>query len=307
MLVLDAVSKRFGSTRAVDGVSLEVEHGQVLGLLGPNGAGKSTTMRLMVGYLEPDEGSVSLDGISVTDNPVAVRQQIGYLPENNPLYPDLLVSELLTSSARLKHLTESEIAASLASVVPAVGLAHVYNRPIRELSKGYRQRVGIALALIHQPKLLILDEPTEGLDPNQRTEIRSLLRDLAQDRTVIISTHVLQEVSALCDRIVIINHGKIVADGTEKSLSRSQAVVFQAELEGTDLPKLLKSQKAITVLSAKKVGKRMQFSLQASGKVSIPPILAELQHKHHFIIWSLQSAGTNLEAVFRAATEDTTA
>ena len=303
MLVLDRVTKRFGSTVAVDQLSLEIKTGQVLGLLGPNGAGKTTTMRLIVGFTNPELGTITLDGVSVTDEPQRVRQRIGYLPENNPLYPELLVSEMLASSAKMKQLSVDVLAQSLDFVVPAVGLTEVYHQPIGELSKGYRQRVGIALALLHQPDVLILDEPTEGLDPNQRADIRTLLRDLAKNKTVIISTHVMQEVSAICDRIVIINHGSIVADGTEKTLLKSVAGTIQAEIEGINLLALLKKESRLEILSHKSIGKRLVVELKSKSAGPAQVILAELQKQHPFVIWSLSTVGSDLEHLFKSVTE----
>lgn len=303
MLVLDGVTKKFGATVAVNQLFLEIKTGQVLGLLGPNGAGKTTTMRLIVGYLNPDAGLITFDGISVADNPHQVRQRIGYLPENNPLYPELLVSEMLASSARLKKMDSITLAKSLDFVIPAVGLEAVYQQPIRELSKGYKQRVGIALALLHEPDVLILDEPTEGLDPNQRTDIRLLLRKLAQNKTVIISTHVMQEVSAICDRIVIIHQGTIVADGTEKTLLKGIVGVIRVEVEGLDVKQLQKGLPQLEILSHKTLGKKLIVDLKAKTKEPVQITLAEFQRKHHFIIWSLGAVGSDLEHLFKAVTE----
>ena len=305
MLVLDGVTKRFGSKVAVNQLSLEIKTGQVLGLLGPNGAGKTTTMRLLVGYLSPDSGLITLNGVSVIENPNQVRSQIGYLPENNPLYSELLVSEMLASSAQLKQMSSASLAKSLDFVVPAVGLEEVYQQPIRELSKGYKQRVGIALALLHEPEVLILDEPTEGLDPNQRAEIRALLRRLAKDKTVIISTHVMQEVSAICDRIVIINHGMIVADGTEKTLlHKNNSGTIRAELEGKNVLSILKKESKLAVLTHKTVGKRLFVELQTKTKVPAQVILSEIQRKHQLVLWSLSSVGADLEQLFKTVTEE---
>ncbi len=305
MLVLDSVTKRFGSKVAVNQLSLEIKTGQVLGLLGPNGAGKTTTMRLIVGYLNPDSGSITLNGVSVVDHPEQVRQHIGYLPENNPLYSELLVSEMLASSAQLKQMNSAKLARSLDFVVPAVGLEEVYRQPIRELSKGYKQRVGIALALLHEPEVLILDEPTEGLDPNQRTEIRALLRRLAKDKTVIISTHVMQEVSAICDRIVIISHGSIVADGTEKTLlQRNNTGTIRAEIEGKNALSIIKKEPRVAVITHKTVGKRLFIEIESKTKVPAQVVLSEIQQKHQFVLWSLSSVGADLEHLFKTVTEE---
>jgi ABC-2 type transport system ATP-binding protein len=216
MIRVQNVSKAFGSVQAVSGLSFDVDQGEIVGLLGPNGAGKSTTMRMMTGYLSPDSGDVLLDDVSVVTNPIMVQQQIGYLPENNPLYPDMLVSDLLSYSAQLKNISPETKEEAIDFAVKSVSIEDVYYRPIRELSKGYKQRVGLSVALLHKPKILILDEPSEGLDPNQRTEIRSLITSLAKHHTIIMSTHVMQEVEAVCNRMVIISNGTLVADGDNR-------------------------------------------------------------------------------------------
>lgn len=308
MLELQSVSKSFGTTWAVNDVSLTIKAGQVVGLLGPNGAGKTTTMRLIAGFVYPDNGDVLLNGISVLSQPELAQAQIGYLPENNPLYPELTVAEMLASSARIKQLTGIKLRSSLDSVVPAVGLTSVYNTPIRELSKGYKQRVGIALALLHQPDLLILDEPTEGLDPNQRAEIRTLLRNLGKDRTVIMSTHVMQEVVAVCDRIVIINQGQVVADGTQESLLSAQQgkSVVSVELEGVGVLKTLRAHKQLRVGEVEQVSRqRVKLTLSSAQKAPVPPVISQLAAQHSWTIWALQNQSQDLEHVFQELTDHT--
>ena len=276
-----------------------------MGLLGPNGAGKTTTMRLVTGFLYPDSGDVIIDGQSVLEDPVSVQSQIGYLPENNPLYKDLLASEFLALAADLKSIPRDEISAATDFVVKAVGLADVYHRPIRELSKGYKQRLGIAIALLGNPKLLILDEPTEGLDPNQRREIRQLLKKLSKDHTVIISTHVMQEVEAFCTRVVVINKGKKVADGSVAELSRgaknekSRTVV----LEGKAISKSLKGLKDIKELDVQKLdSKKYTVRLVVAANKPIQPELSKLVAKNGWTIWSMIEEKQHLEDVFRDLT-----
>src|SRR5438094_15614 len=212
-LSLDTVSKRFGDVTAVDQVSFAVDRGQVVGFLGPNGAGKSTTMRLITQYYEPDTGTITLDGTPLAEAGRAAKRRIGYLPENNPLYPDMLVCDYLTFIADLRELDGSARDRAIDEAVTATSVETVFYRPIGELSKGFRQRVGLAQAILHRPDLLVLDEPTEGLDPNQRVEIRRLIAALGRDRTVMLSTHVLSEVRHMCSRLLVISRGKIVADG----------------------------------------------------------------------------------------------
>jgi ABC-2 type transport system ATP-binding protein len=218
LLSLQHVSKRFDSLVAVDDVSFTVDRGQVVGFLGPNGAGKSTTMRMITQYFEPDAGAILFDGVPLADAGREARRRIGFLPENNPLYGDMLVSEYLDFVARLRELTGEARARAVDDAVAATQVEAVYHRPIAELSKGYKQRVGLAAAILHKPDLLVLDEPTEGLDPNQRHEIRRLIGDLGRERTVILSTHVLGEVQDTCSRLLIVNRGRLAADGAVDEL-----------------------------------------------------------------------------------------
>ena len=217
MIQLTDVTKKFGEFTAIDDLTLTINDSEITGLLGPNGAGKTTTMRLITGYLFPDNGSVEIDGKDFQSHELELKHLIGYMPESNPLYKELLVCEMLELTLNIYGIDEGR-ADKISSVVEATNLAEVYYRPIDQLSKGFKQRVGLAQALITDPKILVLDEPTEGLDPNQRAEIRKLIRKLAESRVVIVSTHVMQEVEALCDRIVIINNGKVIADGNKKDI-----------------------------------------------------------------------------------------
>src|SRR5256885_14406029 len=211
LLSLEGVTKRFDGPAAVEAVSFTVGRGQVVGFLGPNGAGKSTTMRMITQYFEPDAGTILLDGMSLADAGREAKRRIGFLPENNPLYSEMLASEYLDFVARLRELTGIDARRAIDASVAATAIESVFNRPIGELSKGFKQRVGLAAAILHRPDLLVLDEPTEGLDPNQRVEIRRLIGDLGRERTVVLSTHVLPEVQFTCSRLLIINRGKIVA------------------------------------------------------------------------------------------------
>lgn len=210
-IVVDNVSKVFGSQRALNGVSLTLERSEVVGLLGPNGAGKSTLMRLITGFLPPTEGRIEVCGFDVMEAPLETKRRVGYLPERNPVHEDMYVREYLQFVAGVHGVKDKS--QRVASVIEEVGLTPEVHKQIGQLSKGYRQRVGLAQALIHDPEVLILDEPTSGLDPNQLVDIRALIRRLGQDRTVILSTHIMQEVEAMCDRVVLIRLGDIVADG----------------------------------------------------------------------------------------------
>jgi ABC-2 type transport system ATP-binding protein len=219
---IENLTKKFGGQRAVDNISFEVKTGEILGFLGPNGAGKTTTMRIITNYLAAAEGEVYIDGKSIKDNAEELKKHIGYLPENNPLYPDMPVIDYLEFVALLQGIPKEKITERIIEMVKICGINSEKHKKIGELSRGYRQRVGLAQAMIHDPDILILDEPTSGLDPNQIAEIRRLIRELGREKTVILCSHILPEVEATCDRILIINRGKIVADGTPENL-RKQA------------------------------------------------------------------------------------
>ena len=228
MISVKNLSKSFGRTVAVNDVSFDVAGGEVLGFLGPNGAGKTTTMRILTCYLTADQGEVTVAGHDIYREPVEVRRRIGYLPENNPLYLDLEVSEYLSFVGSIRNMPKGAIPGRLGEIVEICGLAQVKGRIIAELSKGFRQRVGLAQALIHDPDILVLDEPTVGLDPSQIIEIRDLIRNIGREKTVILSSHILPEVEATCQRVLIINEGKIVGQGTPGELaaqSRGSGIV----------------------------------------------------------------------------------
>jgi ABC-2 type transport system ATP-binding protein len=218
MIHIENLTKHFGNVRAVDGVSFDVARGEVVGLLGPNGAGKTTTMRIITGFFSADAGSVTIDGIPVATDAIATKRRIGYLPENAPLYTDMETSEYLEYVSDLNGLASRERTAAIREMVDVCGLAPVLGRRIGEMSKGFRQRTGLAAAMIHRPPILILDEPTSGLDPNQIVEIRSLIKEIGRERTVVLSTHILQEVEATCSRALIISAGKLAGQGTIEEL-----------------------------------------------------------------------------------------
>ena len=222
MIQAKGLTKSFGHTRAVDDVSFEIARGEVVGLLGPNGAGKTTTMRMLTTYLPPDSGDAIVVGHSILEDPLAVRRVIGYLPESSPLYPEMTIKPYLDYTASVRGMDRDERRRRVDEMVEVCDLGAVLDREIGQLSRGYRQRVGLAATLIHAPEFLILDEPTSGLDPNQIVEIRRLIREIAQDRTIILSTHILQEVEATCDRVIIIAEGAVKADSTAHDLTRVQ-------------------------------------------------------------------------------------
>ena len=217
------LTKSYGTAKAVDNISFEVHSGEILGFLGPNGAGKTTTMRMITCYLSPNGGSVSVEGRDIRSESFEVRKLVGYLPESNPLYLDMNVLEYLEYAAYLQGVARGDIRRRMKEMVDVCALGEMMHKDIGQLSKGYRQRVGLAAAMIHDPRVLILDEPTSGLDPNQIVEIRSLIRDLGKEKTVVLSTHILSEVNATCNRVVIINRGKIVADSSIEDLQRGMS------------------------------------------------------------------------------------
>ena len=230
-ITVSNLTKTYGSQKAIDNISFEVQTGEILGFLGPNGAGKSTTMKIITCFLRPTSGNVSLNGYSISDHSRAIRQRIGYLPENTPLYTDMTMVDYLKLSAELQRVPQDQIMHRVREMIDICGLGPERHKTIRELSKGYRQRVGLAQALIHDPEVLILDEPTTGLDPNQIVEIRSLIKEIGQKKTVMLSSHILKEVEATCDRILIINRGKLVADGTTEELKRRAKGADQVRIE----------------------------------------------------------------------------
>ena len=219
MLTIESLSKRFGALTAVDNLSFEVAPGEVLGFLGPNGAGKSTTMKMITGFLTPTAGKVTVNGVDVASDPVAAKAQIGYLPEGAPAYGDMTVRAFLRFVATVRGLDKATIDARVDEVVDVISLHSVIDQAIETLSKGYKRRVGLAQAIIHDPKILILDEPTDGLDPNQKHEVRKLIQSMAKDKIIVVSTHILEEVSAVCSRAMIIAQGRVVFDGTPDELA----------------------------------------------------------------------------------------
>lgn len=218
MIRIENLTKYYGNVRAVNGISFQVGEGEILGFLGPNGAGKSTTLKILTCFLTPTDGNIYIDNYNIYEHSREIRERIGYLPENNPLYLDMTVYDYLNLIGKLRGLSLKVFNRSLRNVIDRCGLTGVVSKPIHTLSKGYRQRVGLAQAILHDPKILILDEPTAGLDPNQIIEIRDLIIELGKEKTLILSSHILQEVQAVCNRIIIINKGDIVADGTMEDL-----------------------------------------------------------------------------------------
>jgi gliding motility-associated transport system ATP-binding protein len=305
LLSLERVTKRFDGITAVDEVSFAVDRGQVVGFLGPNGAGKSTTMRMITQIFEPDGGEIRLDGVPLGDAGREAKRRIGFLPENNPLYGEMLTGEYLDFMARLRELVGVERGRAIDEAVASTGIEPVFNRPIGELSKGYKQRVGLAAAILHRPDLLILDEPTEGLDPNQRVEIRHLIGHLGRERTVMLSTHVLPEVQHTCSRLLIINRGKLVADGSVDGLvSRATAGVrVDVEVAGQGVEKRLAALAGVRSVDAQETGDgRWRVQVLASGEVDLRPEIFEAAKSAGWTLYELHQEAGNLEDLFRQLT-----
>jgi ABC-2 type transport system ATP-binding protein len=306
-IVIEHVSKHYGQQKAVDDISFEVKTGEILGFLGPNGAGKTTTMKMITGYLNIEQGNIFIGNISMRDNPAACKKHIGYLPEHNPLYLDMPVIDYLEFCAALQGVDKNSIPSRVRKMVKVCGLNAEKHKKIGELSKGYRQRVGLAQAMIHDPKILILDEPTSGLDPNQIIEIRRLIRDLGSEKTVILSTHILPEVEATCDRILIINKGKIVANGTADTL-RKQAQgqeVLRVKIEDEQDPNLifLSLQQLPTVAMVDFASRdHFVFEVQSKPELSSRREIFNLCVKNNWTLTEMTPLETKLEDIFRNLT-----
>lgn len=297
---IEAVSKHYGTQKAVNNISFSLKPGEIVGFLGPNGAGKSTTMKMMTGYLQPDGGKITVSGISVQDQPLEVKKKIGYLPEANPLYYDMYVKEYLHFIAGV-HGLGKKTKERVNAVIAMTGLTPESHKKTGQLSKGYKQRVGLAAALIHDPEVLILDEPTSGLDPNQIIEIREVIRNLGQQKTILFSTHILQEVEALCERVIIINKGELVADAPLSDLKNTNGdeqrlrVNFGEPLEAEWLLRLPDT------LSAEKTDAHT-WLLTTSSPEKLRKQILELALQHNLNIVSLQSENGKLEDIFRELT-----
>jgi ABC-2 type transport system ATP-binding protein len=295
------LTKYYGQQKAVNDISFEINKGEIVGFLGPNGAGKSTTMKIATGYLPPSSGTVLVDGLDVSDQSLMVRKITGYLPEHNPLYLDMYVHEYLYFVGRVYGIPSERLKKRSSEIIELCGLTREQNKKIEELSKGYRQRVGIAQALIHDPAVLILDEPTSGLDPNQILEIRKLIKDISANKTVIFSTHILQEVQALCDRVVVINLGEIVADDTVDHLMRSQTkslaiiVEFSGDVNEEVLNKIPGIKKLERITSS-------SFRMEAHEGVDLRAEVFRFAADHALSLRGLKQEESSLEEIFRELT-----
>ncbi len=296
------LTRLYGEQKAIDEISFSVQRGEIVGFLGPNGAGKSTTMKILTGCLKPSAGQAFLNEIDVNEEPLRTKKMTGYLPESNPLYSDMYIREYLYFIADIHRLPEKK--KKISEVIERVGLLPEATKKIVQLSKGYKQRVGLAAALIHEPDILILDEPTTGLDPNQIVEIREVIRNYGKNRTVLFSSHILQEVEAICDRVIIINQGKIIADNNLGELRKEQKGKFikvaLKEMVTADGFRSLDQLKGI-----RKTGD-LEWELEALDPELLKKQLLALSLQNNWNIVSLQSENRSLEDIFRGLTKTTT-
>ncbi|MDO5784983.1 MAG: ATP-binding cassette domain-containing protein [Eubacteriales bacterium] len=302
MIQVSGLTRRYGAVAAVSALSFRVQEGEIVGFLGPNGAGKTTTMNMLTGCLRPTAGSVTLGGFDIETDADQARKMIGYLPENPPLYPDMTVEEYLGFVYQLKKCTMPRDT-HLEQVCTMAGLTDVRGRLIRNLSKGYRQRVGLAQALIGDPQVLILDEPTVGLDPKQIIEIREVIRSLGRQHTVILSSHILSEVQAVCDRVLVIDHGKIVADGTPSELSARMEGAEQLDMTIEGAPELvLPALRAVpgvaTAVVVTEDGKKSVYRITAESDADIRRAVFDALSQNHMAILSMQQVALSLEDIF---------
>lgn len=304
MIEVENVSKLFGNFRAVDGISFSIQTGEIVGLLGPNGAGKTTTMRMISGFLEPDSGTVKIDGLYVLKNPVETKRKIGYMPESAPMYSDMIVADYLKYIAEIENQNPAEKCRELAEVC---GLKEVMHKNIGELSRGNRQRVGLAHALMGNPEILILDEPTSGLDPNQVLEVRSLIKQIGKTHTVIISTHILSEVEMLCGRVIIISGGKKVADSPTEELrehfgnsSEVQICVSGASTEEAE--KIFRGVNGVSKIHSSLNDEKIEFRISVEKNIEVRPELAKACVQNGLELFEMQQKKNSLEDVFRSLT-----
>jgi len=308
MIKVDGLTKRYDRTVAVNNISFEVEKGQIVGFLGPNGAGKTTTMRILTCFLPPTAGTATVAGFDVLENPMEVKKRIGYLPETPPLYPEMEVAEYLTFVGRLKGISAADIARRVDEVAERCAVADVRNKLISKLSKGYRQRVGLAQAIIHNPDVLVLDEPTAGLDPKQIIETRELIKRLAGEHTIILSTHILPEVEHSCQRVVIINKGELVAtdsvDNLTARLRGSESVAVEVAPSGGPLDPALVQQRLEQVSGVSRVlpkeakDGRLAFEVESLQGCHIRPDLARAVVSAGWNLFELRAVGLSLEEIF---------
>ena len=299
-IIVKNVTKQYDNQLALNDVSLTIGKGEIVGLLGPNGAGKSTLMKIITCFIPPTKGTVSVEGFDIWEQSMEVRKHVGYLPEHNPLYLDMYVKEYLEFVAGIHHITGQEANKRIKEMIEMTGLGVEMHKKIGALSKGYRQRVGLAQAMIHNPSVLILDEPTSGLDPNQLIDIRRLIKDLGNEKTVLLSTHIMQEVEALCDKVIIINKGVVVANDNIENLTKESDNVLVVEFDGEVTLEMLKS---IVGLNQAKAIKDSHWILEPKADLDIRQDLMRWAINNNVIIKSMQREETSIEECFQRLTK----
>jgi ABC-2 type transport system ATP-binding protein len=298
MIDVTGLGKSYGPVQALQDVSFHVDAGEIIGLLGPNGAGKTTMMKILTGYLQPSSGTAVVDGLDVVANALEVQRRIGYLPENAPLYPELSVQGYLKMIADLRQIPADEQPGRLSDAIRATGLVDHRTRPIGQLSKGFRQRVGLAQAILHKPKLLILDEPTIGLDPTQIVEVRHLIQGLARQSTVLLSTHILSEVEAVCDRVIILLNGQVRADSRLADLEASSDVILLLQAGAPDVSPVLRTLYGVRSVQAAHTDDGVAYRVRSSGKADLRPPIYELARDKGWALKELRRDLRTLETVF---------
>jgi len=307
MVSIRKLSRYYGETCAVDKLSVDIPQGQILGLLGPNGAGKTTTLRILTGYLQPTSGTVLVDGLDVRENPLDIKKNIGYLPESSPIYPDMIVFDYLFFIAEMRGIEKKKQLGRIKELAKICSLTDVMHKTVGNLSKGYKQRVGLALALMSDPGILVLDEPTSGLDPNQIVEIRSIIKEIGKTKTIIFSTHILSEAEATCDRVIIINKGKLAADGTsdmlksDKSKNQLISLILQ-NAEQSDVEKVFNKLKQIIDIQITQSSDSM--SIQLTCNEDIRAELYKSIRKQNWILLEMKQEKKSLEHIFRELTKE---
>lgn len=309
MIEIKNLTKKFGTNTVLNDLNFSVKKGEILGFLGPNGAGKTTTMKIITSFWGATDGDIVIDGLSVSSHSLETRKKIGYLPETVPLYEDMKVYEYLKFVAEIRGIAREDVKKRIKEVVESCGLTKVIKRPIEELSKGYRQRVGLAQAIIHEPDILILDEPTTGLDPNQIVEIRDLIKKIGKEKTIIFSTHILSEVSATCDRVIIINNGKIVGEGSPSDLMQKAGTkeIIYAKIKGYKediLGKLKSMENVIDVEVKDKEGENIYgYEIEGKHGVDLREQLSTAVMNNGWSILEFNKKSVSLEDVFRELTK----
>ncbi|MCD4651730.1 MAG: ATP-binding cassette domain-containing protein [Candidatus Cloacimonetes bacterium] len=309
MIRLENLVKNYGQVHAVDNISFDVPEGQILGFLGPNGAGKSTTLKVLTCFLSPTNGNIIVDDkYNIYEHSREIRQMIGYLPENNPLYTDMTVYDFLAFIADMRSIPKQEFKQTLRRVISKTGIEEVISKRIDTLSKGYKQRVGLAQAIIHDPRILILDEPTTGLDPNQIIEIRELIQELGKDKTLIISSHILQEVQAVCDRIIIINKGKIVADGATEELKAAHRnkthLVLISDIPQAEIATLTQAIPALTLIETSSEADNTKYEIEFDTNQDFRKDIYNWFKQTNWVLLEMYRESVSLEDVFRNLTID---